>query len=337
MRVASGTRPRVYVTRALPEEALAPLVPVADLGMWASAEVPVPREVLGREVGTADGLLVMLTERVDTALLAAAPRLRVVSSMSVGYDHVDLAACTRRGIAVCHTPDVLTETTADLTFGLLLACARRLYAGQRAVVEGRWAAWAPFYMAGQDVHGRTLGIVGLGRIGQAVARRARGFDMRVLYSGRRERPEAVALGAERVPLPVLAAESDFIVLLAALTPETRHLVDATFLARCRRTAVLINAGRGPLVDTAALTEALRAGQIWGAGLDVYEEEPLPADHPLLALPNVVALPHMGSASLATRMAMARLAGENLADVLLGRKPRACVNPEVLSAGGERVP
>ena len=322
--------PRVYVTRALPAEALAPLQGVAEVQGWPEAEVPVPRDVLLTAAARAGGLLVLLTDRVDADLLAAAPRLRGVSTMSVGHDHMDVAACTRRGIPVCHTPDVLTETTADLAFALLMAAARRLYEGQRVVVQGRWPAWSPFFLAGHDVHGRTLGIVGLGRIGQAVARRARGFDMRILYSGRRDRPEAAELGARRVPLRELAARSDFVVLLAALTEETRHLVDADLLGRMQPTAILVNAARGGLVDEAALVRALREGRIAGAALDVFEREPLPVDHPLLALPNVVAVPHVGSATVATRMAMARLAAHNLADVLAGRRPRYCLNPETLA-------
>ncbi len=322
--------PRVYVTRALPAEALGPLQGVAEVQGWPEAEVPVPRDVLLAAAARADGLLVLLTDRVDVDLLAAAPRLRGVSTMSVGHDHVDVAACTRRGIPVCHTPDVLTETTADLAFALLMAAARRLYEGQRAVVQGRWPAWSPFFLAGHDVHGQTLGIVGLGRIGQAVARRARGFDMRILYSGRRERLEAAELGARRVPLQELVAQSDFVVLLAALTEETRHVVDADLLARMKPTAILVNAARGGLVDEAALVRALREGRIAGAALDVFEREPLPVDHPLLDLPNVVAVPHVGSATVATRMAMARLAAQNLADALAGRRPRYCLNPETLA-------
>jgi glyoxylate reductase len=316
--------PQVFVTRALPADTLTPLRAVAELHLWPEEEVPVPREVLLRHAREADGLLVLLTDRVDEALLAQAPRLRAVSTMSVGYDHIDLVACARRGIRVCHTPDVLTETTADLAFALLLATARRLYEGQRVLVEGRWPSWSPFFLAGQDVHGRTLGIVGLGRIGQAVARRARGFAMQILYSGRRDRAEAESLGAQRVPLMELAARADFVVLTAAATEETRHLVDASFLARMQPSAILINVARGSLVDEAALVEALRTGRLAGAGLDVFEREPLPSDHPLLQLPQVVAVPHIGSATWATRRAMARRAAENLAAVLVGRDPPACL-------------
>ena len=321
---------RVFVSRRLPDAAIEPLRTHAEVAVHEDERNPVPRALLLREAARADGLLVLLTDRVDRELLDAAPTLRAVSVMAVGYDNVDVAACTARGIAVCNTPDVLTETTADLCWAILMACARRLYEGQRAIVEGRWAAWAPYFLAGQDVWGATLGIVGLGRIGTAVARRARGFGMRILYAARSGHAMAEAeTGARRTELDALLAESDFVVLLAPLTPESRHLSGAAELARMKPTAVLVNAARGPLVDEEALVEALAARRIWGAALDVFEREPLPADHPLLALPNVVAVPHIGSASVATRTAMARLAAENLAAVLGGGRPRACVNPEVL--------
>ncbi len=312
---------RVYVTRRLPSDCLQSLSTVAEIGMWREEAVPVPDAVLREEVHSADGLLLILTDRVDRSLLDAAPHLRAVSTMSVGYDHIDVAACRERGIAVGHTPDVLTETTADLCWALLLGTARRLYQGQRAVVEGTWGSWAPFYLAGQDVHHKTIGIVGLGRIGQAVARRAQGFSMRILYTGPRPRSEAEPLGALYCSLPTLLAESDFVVLLAPLRPETHHLIGSAELAHMRSDAILINAGRGALVDEAALVDALAMERIWGAGLDVYEREPLPPDHPLLRLPRVVALPHLGSATVETRRAMARLAAENLADALTGRPMR----------------
>jgi len=332
-RIPLSGRPQVFVTRRLPDPALQPLRAASDVRMFESEDEPVPRARLLREVGACDGLLVLLTDGVDGDLLAAAPRLRVVSCMAVGHDNVDVPACTARGVAVCNTPGVLTETTADLCWAILMACARRLYEGQRAVVEGRWSSWSPFFLAGQDVWGRTLGIVGLGRIGQAVARRARGFGMRILYSGPTAKAEAEAeTGARRVPLDELLAEADYVVLLLPLRPETRHLVGAREFERMKPTAVLVNAGRGPLVDEAALVEALRSRRIWGAALDVFEREPLAPDHPLLCLPNVVAVPHIGSASIATRLGMARLAAENLAAVLSGRRPQACVNPEVWGGG-----
>ncbi len=330
--------PPVFVSRRLPEAALVPLLAAADVRMFEGEQEPVPRDRLVREAAHCVGLLVLLTDRVDAALLAAAPRLRVVSCMAVGYDNVDVRACTARGIAVCNTPGVLTETTADLCWAILMACARRLDEGRRVVQEGRWASWAPFFLAGQDVWGRTVGIVGLGRIGTAVARRARGFGMRILYTGPAPKPEAEAeTGAQRVPLEELLSESDYVVLLAPLRPDTRHLVGARELERMKPTAILVNAGRGPLVDEGALADALRRGRIWGAALDVFEQEPVPPDHPLLHSPNVFAVPHIGSASIATRMAMARLAAENLAAVLRGLQPPSCVNPDVLAASGRGLP
>lgn len=313
---------RVYVTRRLPDEVLERLSESFDCKCWPHHDTPVPRETLIREVATADGLLTMLTESVDRDLLAAAPRLRVVSNMAVGYDNVDLDAARERGVAVCNTPDVLTESTADLTFALLLATARRVVEASEFLRDDRWHSWAPMLLAGQDVYGKTLGLVGLGRIGEAVARRAAGFDMRILYHSRSQKPEAErVLGVQSASLRQLLAESDYVCLLTPYTAETRHLIGAAELRQMKRSAILINTARGPVVDEAALTEALREGVIWGAGLDVYEQEPVRADHPLLALPNVVALPHIGSATVETRLAMAQLAADNLTAVLQGQPPK----------------
>jgi glyoxylate reductase len=319
----------VYVTRRIPEEALRLLRQRADVRLWDCEEPPVPRDVLLREAESADGILSLLTERIDEEVLAAATRLRVVSNMAVGYDNVDVPACTRRGVAVCNTPDVLTETTADLAFALLLATARRLVEAERYIRAGRWSTWSPLQLVGQDVHGRTIGIVGAGRIGTAVARRALGFGMRILYAARGAKPELDALGAERRDLDSLLREADFVTLHVPLTEQTRHLIGRRELRRMKPSAVLINTARGPVVDEAALVQALREGWIWAAGLDVFEHEPIGPDHPLLALPNVVALPHVGSASVATRTRMATLAAENLLAVLDGRRPPHVVNPEVL--------
>ena len=321
--------PLVFVSRQLPADALAPLVGEARVDVWPQEESAIPRSELLARVRTADGLIVLLTDRVDGELLAAAPRLRAISTMAVGYDHVDVAACTARGIPVCNTPDVLTETTADLCWAILMACARRLPEAQAAIRTGLWRDWAPFFMAGQDVYGKTLGIVGMGRIGQAVARRARGFGMEILYAGPHPKPDVEReTGARHVPLDALLAGADFVVLLAPLTAATRHIVGRAELARMRPHAILVNVGRGALCDQDALMDALRNGRIWGAALDVFAEEPLPPNHPLLDLPNVVALPHIGSASRETRQRMARLAAENLAALLRGERPSTCVNPQV---------
>jgi glyoxylate reductase len=321
-------RRRVFATRTLPGHALATLAARCDLDVWPAREAPGP-DALAAHLGEAEGLLCLLTDRIDAALLARAPRLRVISSVSVGLDHVDLAAATARGIPVGHTPGVLTETTADLAFALLLAVARRIVEADRFVRAGEWHVWEPDLLLGRDVHGATLGIVGLGAIGRAVARRARGFGMQVLAWSRSRRPLGDLEGAVvRVGLPELLARSDFVSVHVALAPETRGLLDAPALAAMRPGAILVNTARGGIVDEAALAEALREGRLAGAGLDVFEREPLDPASPLLGLPNVVLAPHVGSASLATRARMAELAVENLLAGLDGRPMPACANPEV---------
>jgi glyoxylate reductase len=310
-------RPRVYATRALPGEAFGGLARHVRLRVWPGPGAP-PAAALRAEAERCDGLLCLLTDRVDRELLAACPLLRVVSSCSVGLDHIDLVAARERGIAVGHTPGVLTETTADLAFALLLAAARRVAEADRFVREGGWTAerrWEPELLLGRDVHGATLGIVGLGAIGRAVARRAAGFDMRVLAWSRTPRELA---GITHVSFADLLAQSDFVSLHVPLTSETRGLLDARALAGMKPGAVLVNTTRGGVVDEAALVEALASGRLAAAGLDVFEEEPLPAASPLRALPNVVLSPHIGSASIATRTRMADLAVENLLAGLEGR-------------------
>jgi len=297
--------------------------------LWENDEV-VPREVLLREVREADALLCMVTERVDEDLLAHASRLRVVAIMAVGYDNVDVPALTRRGILLTNTPGVLTETTADLAFALILAIARRVVEAERFVQEGKWRFWEPLLLTGHDVHHATLGIVGLGRIGTEVAKRARGFDMRILYSSRtRKREVEEALGCIPADLSTLLQESDFVTIHVPLTPETHHLLSTSQFRLMKRTAYLINVARGPIVDQKALYLALHDGLIAGAALDVTDPEPIPLDDPLLSLGNCLILPHIGSASLATRTRMAVLAAENLVAFLVSRRPLTPVNPEVL--------
>ncbi|WDL98078.1 2-hydroxyacid dehydrogenase [Alicyclobacillus sp. ALC3] len=316
------TKQRVFVTRKLPDEVLLPLRELFDCRLYPEADRPVPRERLLEEVATADGVLSMLTEVIDAQLLASAPSLKVVSNMAVGYDNIDLQAARARGVIVCNTPDVLTETTADLTFALLLAAARKVVESADFIRQGAWHSWAPFLLAGQDVHHKTLGLVGLGRIGSAVARRAQGFGMRILYTSRQRHEEAEAtLSAVYTTLPELLAESDFVCILTPYTPQTHHLIGERELQWMKPSAVLVNTARGSVVDEQALYQALRDRAIWGAGLDVFEREPVSADNPLLSLPNVVALPHIGSATVDTRMAMARQAADNLTEALLGRSPR----------------
>jgi len=323
-------KPKVVVTRKVPDRAIELLAPHCELDMWAEEDEPIPREALELKIRDADGLYCLLTDTIDRALLDLAPRLRVISNMAVGYNNIDVAEATRRNIMVTNTPDVLTETTADLTFALLMAAARRIVEAERFLRSGAWRTWSPMLLTGQDVYGATMGIIGLGRIGSAVARRARGFNMRVLYhSTRRNERAEQELGAQYAGLDELLAQSDFVVIMTPLTPRTRGLIGARELALMKPTAVLINAARGGIVDEQALYDALKNGKIWAAGLDVFEREPVPLEHPLLSLPNVTALPHIGSASIRTRIRMAELAAENLLDGLAGRVPRCLVNREIV--------
>jgi glyoxylate reductase len=297
---------RCFVTRRLPGDALDRLA--------AEHELEVTQDFRER-LAEAEGLLTMLTDPVDAALIEAAPRLRAISNYAVGVDNIDLEAATRRGIPVGHTPDVLTDATADLALGLMLAVARRIPEGDALVRRGQWPPWGPEVFLGRDLHAATVGIVGFGRIGQAVARRVEGFDADVIHSG-------------GVDLEELLERSDFISLHTPLTPDTRGLIDADALARMKPTAYLVNTARGPIVDTAALTRALHDGQIAGAGLDVTDPEPLPAEHPLLSAPNLVVVPHIGSATHRTRRAMSDLAVDNLRAGLAGERMPRCANPEV---------
>lgn len=321
-------RPKVFLTRRLPDAAMAVVEGACAVELWDEAERPIPREALLRGVAGADGLLALLTERVDAELLAAAPRLRVVANMAVGYDNIDVAACTARGVLVTNTPGVLTETTADLAWALMLAAARRIVEGQKLIEAGGWGPWHPMQMVGVDVHGATLGVVGAGRIGSAVLRRGRGFAMALRYHNRRPSPALEAeTRASYLPLAALLRESDFVVVTVPLGPETRGLFGAAEFAAMKDTAVFVNVSRGPVVREADLAAALRAGRPRAAGLDVFEREPIGPDHPLLALPNCVAVPHIGSASVATRTRMATLAAQNLVAALTGGAAPSPVNPE----------
>lgn len=286
--------------------------------MW-EGEGPIPREVLLEQVADSEGLLCMLTDAIDQELLDAAPRLRVVSQMAVGLDNVDVEACRRRGVVVGHTPDVLTETTADTAFALLAAAVRRIPEGLDLVRSGGWGEWDPELLLGGDLWGTTLGIVGAGRIGSAVARRAAGFGMHLLYTGRRRKPHLEAeLGIAYRDLPGLLEESDHVVLSLPLDDDTYHLIDAQALSHMKEGSTLVNVARGGLVDHDALVDALRRGRPARAALDVTEPEPIPPDHPLVGMPNCLIVPHIGSASVRTRRAMAELAVANLVAGLEGR-------------------
>ncbi|MFC0229637.1 2-hydroxyacid dehydrogenase [Bhargavaea ullalensis] len=311
----------VYITRKLPEEAVAPLRESFNVDMWTSEDEPVPRGVLLEKAEEAHALWTMLSEEVDRELLERAKNLEIVSQLAVGYNNIDTEAAKEHGVTVTNTPGVLTETTADLAFTLMLAAARRTGQAERALRAGEWKSWTPMGFTGQDIFGATLGIVGMGRIGEGVARRARGFDMNVLYHNRTRKPEAESMhGFRYAGLDDLLRQSDFVVVLAPLTDETRGMIGERELGLMKETAVLVNAARGGIVDEEALCDALRNGQIWAAGLDVFEEEPIAQDHPLLELPNVTALPHIGSASIETRLAMMKLNAEAIADRLEGRTP-----------------
>ena len=305
---------RAYVTRRIPQDDLERISAHADLASWEGDE-PVPRDVLLEAIADVDGLLCMLTDRIDAELISAATELRVVSQMAVGVDNIDLEACRERGIRVGHTPDVLTEAVADHAIGLLLAAARRIPEGLREVSEGRWGAWDPWHQLGVDVHGTTLGIVGMGRLGNAVARRARGFGMTVIYASRRETGEI----GERLPLDDLLRMADHVVLTVPLTSETERMIDGAALGQMKESAVLVNISRGPVVDHAALEGALRSGSIFAAALDVTDPEPLPSHSTLLDLDNCLVVPHIASATRNTREAMARLATDNLLAGLDGRE------------------
>jgi glyoxylate reductase len=319
----------VLVTRRLPSTPMAFIGERCDADVWEGPPEAIPRDELLRRIAGKAGAITLLTERVDAEFLdAAGPDIRIVANYAVGFDNIDVEECTRRGVLATNTPEVLTETTADLAWALLMSAARGVAEGDRFLRSGTPWVWGPQMMLGQDVHDATLGIVGFGRIGQAVARRGRGFGMRVIYFDPYRPPEEVEreLGAEYREFDELLAEADFISIHVALTPETHHLFGAEQFRRMKPTAVLVNTARGPVIDEAALVEALRAGELFAAGLDVFEREP--EVHPgLLQAENSVVLPHLGSATVATRDAMGMLAAENLIAGLEGRRPPTLLNPE----------
>ncbi|NOZ01146.1 MAG: D-glycerate dehydrogenase [Deltaproteobacteria bacterium] len=326
------SRPKVFVSRVIPNDGLDLVRSGCEADVWPDGLPPSRGEVLKRVRG-ADGVLCMLSDPIDAEVMdAAGPGLKVISSYAVGFDNIDVAEATRRGILVTNTPGVLTEATADLAFALLMAAARRIPEGIDNVRKGLWKTWGPMTLRGHDVYGATLGIVGLGRIGSAMARRALGFDMDVLYFNRGvPRDDVLPKGVSRCEtLNDLLDRSDFVSLHVPHTPDTHHLIDRNALDRMKRTAILINTARGAVVNTDALVEALSDGAIAGAALDVTDPEPLPAGHPLVLLGNCLVVPHIGSASYSTRARMAVMAAENLLAGLAGKRPANLVNPEVLS-------
>ena len=323
-------RPKVFVSRRIPEEGIRSIKEATDAQIWVD-DLPPPRAELLAAVAGCDGVVTLLTDRVDDEFLdAAGPQLKVVSNYAVGFDNVDVPACTARGVAVGNTPGVLTETTADLAFALLMAAARRVPEGDRYVRAGKWKTWGPLLLLGPDVHGATIGIVGFGRIGQAVARRAMGFEMTILYQDVHRADSAVEaeFGATSLPLEELLPRADFVSLHVNLTPQTRGLIDAEKLSWMKPSAVLVNTSRGPVIDHAALAGALTSGKLFAAALDVTDPEPIPPDDPLVGLENCLIVPHIASASRATRAKMAEMAAANVLAGVRGERIPTPVNPEV---------
>lgn len=321
-------KPKVYATHPLFEEARRLLESNCEVEYWTDAERP-PREEVLRRVRDKEGLVCLLTEKVNEELLRVAPELRIAANVAVGYDNIDVETCTRRGVVATNTPGVLDETTADFAWTLLMAVARRLGEGEELARSGSWKGWNLDQLCGADVWGKTVGIVGFGRIGRAVARRASGFQMKVIYTDAIRAPEELekSLGVEFRDMNSLLADSDFISVHVPLLPETRGLFDAPKFFRMKRTAFLINTSRGPVVDEAALVAALETKKIAGAALDVFENEPF--IHPGLKRPNVVLTPHLASASIETRSKMATMAANNVVALFKGQRPANMLNPDLL--------
>lgn len=311
-------KPRIYITRKLPDQLLKDFKEDFDVRMWPEEDKPVPRDVLLEEAKEAEGLLTMLSDNIDKELFESAKNLKVVSNLAVGFDNIDLEEAKKHQVIVTNTPDVLTETTADLGFALLMATARRITEAAAYVKEDRWQGWEPFLLAGADIYQKTIGIVGMGRIGEAVARRAKGFNMNILYHNRSRKPEAEqALGATYVSFDELLAKSDYLMSVVPLTDETKDMFNKQAFEKMKTSAIFINISRGGTVVEEDLIEALQQKQIQAAGLDVFREEPIRKDHPLLQLDNAVCIPHIGSASVETRTIMVELCLENIKGVIAG--------------------
>lgn len=313
-------KPLLYVTRTLPEETIDMLSAHFEVSGWESEETPVPREILEREIEKVDALYCLITDTIDAALLEKAKNLKVISTLSVGFNHIDIEAAKAKNITVTNTPGILTDTTADLTFALLMATARRIPEASEHLRNNEWRSWSLFSLTGRDIHHATIGIIGFGAIGQAVAKRAKGFDMNVLYYNRSRKYETEeTLGASYQELDELLKKSDFVCILTPYSAETKDLITARELKLMKKTAVLINTARGGIVNEDDLYDALINGDIYAAGLDVFAEEPVAPDHKLLTLPNLVALPHIGSSTIDTRLGMCRLAAQNLIDFMQGKR------------------
>lgn len=320
------SKPIVFITRKLPEEVVGPYRELFHIEMWDKEEDPVERQHLLTKSKEADALITMLSDQVDAELLNEAKNLKVVANCAVGYDNIDVDVATEHGVQITNTPDVLTDTTADLVFALLMATARRLIEAQRFVKEGEWKNWSPLLLAGKDIHHKSIGLVGMGRIGQAIAKRAKGFDMSIYYHNRSRKEAAEKeLGAVYKEFDELLASSDFVVCMAPLTEETEGMFHKEVFKKMKEDAIFINGSRGQLVNEQHLYEALKEAEIAGVGLDVFREEPISSNHPLLEFENVVALPHIGSATVETRYKMMQLCLENLRLQFSGEKVKTPVN------------
>ena len=320
---------KIFITRNIGQEALDILNPEYDLDIWKK-DTPPPYEILMQKAGIIDGIVTMLTDPIDrNFILKSVPKLKVISQMAVGFDNIDVKTATENKIPVGNTPGVLTETTADFTWALLLSIARRVTEANAEVHHGIWKPWGPFVFTGREIYGSSLGIIGFGRIGQAVAKRAMGFNMKIYYRGPRRNEVAEKMtGAEYLPLDDLLAASDFITLHTYLSPSTYHLINADTLKKVKTGAVIINTARGGIIDLDALLSALQSGKVAAAALDVTEPEPIPADHRLLSMPNVIITPHIASSSQQTRKKMATMVAENVMAGLKSEPLPYCVNPEI---------
>lgn len=315
-----GQKHRIYITRKIDEQFLVPLADIADISMWESKSEPVPREILIEKAQEVDALFTVLSDKIDEEVLAAGPSLKIVANLAVGFDNIDLTAAKKHDVIVTNTPDVLSETTADLTWALLMATARRIVEASDYLRAGKWQDWSPFLLAGTDVYQKKIGIVGMGRIGSAVAKRAKGFDMDIMYHNRsRNQAAEEAYGAAYVSFDELIETADYIVSLVPLTNETAEIFNEAAFAKMKSSAIFVNVSRGAVVDETALYNALKNKTIAAAGLDVFAKEPLPLDHPFLKLDNAVLIPHIGSASIETRTTMIELCLQNIANVLTGKE------------------
>jgi glyoxylate reductase len=322
-------QPKVYITRRIPESGIKLLQESCDVEIWDSDDV-VPRDVFLKAISDKDAVLCLLTDKVDAETMDVAKSVKIFANMAVGFDNIDVEECTKRGVMASNTPGVLTDTTADFAFTLLMSAARRIREGHEFIQAGKWETWGPLLLMGQDIHHATLGLIGLGRIGTEMARRGQGFSMRVIYNDvvRREDLEQ-ELGLEYADFDTVLRESDFVSMHVPYMPATHHLISTEQLAMMKQSAVLINTARGPIVDPQALYTALKSGEIWAAGLDVTDPEPIPMDDPLLTLDNCLIAPHIASASFNTRSDMSELAANNILAAIAGERPPTILNPEVL--------